>query len=83
MIAEELRSRLRASPFKPFTVVTTGGSRVLVHHHDYAWVLPTGGELYVQDSNGKVHWIYTSHIAELTHDEPVSDERSPTITPRP
>ena len=82
MIAEELRSRLRAMPFKPFSVVTTGGSRVLVHHHDYAWVLPTGGEFYVQDTTGKVHWIYTTHIVELTHDEPSGEEAAPTTTPR-
>jgi hypothetical protein len=69
MIADELRSRLRAMPFKPFTVVKADGGRVHVHHHDYAWVLPTGGELYVQDRDGKVHWIYTTHITELVHDE--------------
>jgi hypothetical protein len=69
MIAAELRSRIRATPFKPFTVVKADGGRVRVHHHDYAWVLPTGSELYVQDTEGKVHLIYTSHITELIHDE--------------
>ena len=82
MIAEEIRTRLRATPFKPFTVVTTGGARVLVHHHDYAWVLPTGGEFYVQEPGGKVHLIYTMHIAELTHDEPISEDSVPPTTPR-
>jgi len=75
MITDELRERLRSSPFKPFTVVTAAGTRVTVHHHDYAWVLPTGGELYVQDTEGKVHWIYTQHIAELVHDEAADEHR--------
>ncbi len=82
MIAEELRTRLRAVPFKPFTVVTSSGMRVLVHHHDYAWVLPSGGEFYVQEPTGKVHTIYTIHIVELTHAEPSGEEAAPTPTPR-
>lgn len=82
MIAEELRSRLRTTPFKPFTVVTTGGSQIQVHHHDYAWVLPSGSEFYVQDTAGRVHWIYTTHIAELQHDDTASEESAPTVTPR-
>jgi hypothetical protein len=69
MIADELRARLRAAPFIPFTVVTAGGAKVPVHHHDYAWVLPTGGSFYVQDEQGKVHRIYMEHIVELIHEE--------------
>jgi hypothetical protein len=76
VIADELRARLRASPFKPFTVITAAGTRVHVHHHDYAWVLPTGGEFYVQDLEGKVHWIYTHQIAELVHEETAEEKEA-------
>jgi hypothetical protein len=77
MIADELRTRLRASPFVPFSIVTGGGTKVHVHHHDYAWVLPTGGSLYVQDEHGKVHLIYLDQVAELVHEEPAHEPVGP------
>lgn len=83
MIVDELRTRLRASPFLPFTVVTASGSRILVHHHDYAWLLPRGGEFYVQDPQGQVHLIYPSQITELVHDEPAEEPSNPNVVPRP
>jgi hypothetical protein len=46
-------------------------------------VLPSGTELYVQDATGKVHWIYTTHIAELTHDATADEEPTAASTPRP
>ena len=82
MISDELQTRLRATPFKPFAVLTTSGARVHVHHHDYAWVLPSGGEFYVQDMEGKVHWIYTSHITELVREETPS-QPAPRTTAQP
>ena len=81
MIADELRTRLRAEPFKPFTVVTADGAQVHVHHHDYAWLLSMGGEFYVEDAQGKVHHIYTSYITKLLHDQ-IAEEPSPAVTER-
>lgn len=69
VISDELRTRLHATPFSPFTVVTASGERMIVHHHDYAWVLPSGGEFYVHDTEGKTHLIYTSQITDLIHEE--------------
>jgi hypothetical protein len=69
MIADEIRARLRAQPFQPFTVVLADGEKVVVHHHDDAWLLSQGGEFYVEDTQGKVHHILTSHITLLIHDQ--------------
>ncbi len=69
MSAQEIRTRLHAEPFQPFTVVTADGAQVYVHHHDFAWLLSMGGEFYVEDREGKVHHIYTSHITKLIHDQ--------------
>jgi hypothetical protein len=69
VIADELRTRMRTAPFKPFTVVTASGERVHVHHHDYAWVSPLGGEFHVYDAKGKSHLVYTSHITNVIHEE--------------
>ena len=66
MLLDELRSRLRSEPFRPFTVHLTDGTAVSIHHHDDAWVLPSGGELFVQDENAKVHIIDTSQIAQIS-----------------
>ena len=82
MITDELRARLRAEPFKPFTVLTADGSQVHVHHHDYAWLLSLGGEFYVEDTQGKVHHFYTSHITKLLHDQ-TPEEPAAATTERP
>jgi hypothetical protein len=43
---------------------------VNIHHHDYGWLLPSGGELHVEDSQGKVHLIDTTQISHLSYDAP-------------
>ena len=70
MLIEEIRNRLRAHPFRVFTVHVSDGSQVTIPHHDHAWLLPSGGELHVEDSHGKVHLIDTAQIAKLTYDAP-------------
>lgn len=67
MLHEELRNRLRAQPFRAFTVHVTDGTAVHIHHHDYAWLLPSGGELHIEDSAGKVHLIDTAQIAQISY----------------
>ena len=79
MVANDLRARMRAQPFEPFTVVLADGSQVPVHHHDYAWVVPTGGVFYVQDEQGTVHRIYTSHITSIIYLDPQEEPGSSVI----
>lgn len=70
MLTNELRSLLRAEPFRIFTVHLTDGTTLSIHHHDYAWLLPSGGELHAEDQEGKVHLIDTAHISKLTYAAP-------------
>jgi hypothetical protein len=77
MLIDEIRIRLRAQPFRAFTVHVSGGTQVNIHHHDYGWLLPSGGELHVQDSQGKVQLIDTAQISQLSYDAP-QDSPAPT-----
>lgn len=67
MIIDELRSLMRARPFKPFTIVTSDGSEVLVHHHDYAWVLQSGAEIHVEQRDGKVDLVSVPRITKIKY----------------
>lgn len=69
MITDELRSLLRAQPFKPFTLVTPDGAQVRVHHHDYAWMFPSGSEMFIEDADGRRHIVNASHVTRLLYDD--------------
>ena len=77
MLIDELRNRLRIQPFRPFTVHILDGSQVHIHHLDYAWLLPSGGELHVEDNQGKVHLIDTTQISQISYDAPQEASASP------
>ena len=68
MLTDDLRSLLDAQPFRPFNVHVTDGSAINIHHHDYAWLMPSGFQLFIEDATGKVHIIETSQIAQITYD---------------
>ena len=65
MIFEELRSLLRAQPFRPFSIFTGDGQEILVHHHDYAWLVPSGFQIHVQSPDGRIDLISLSRITRL------------------
>ena len=67
MIIDELRSLMHARPFKPFTIVTADGSEILVHHHDYAWVLPSGHEIHVEQRDERVDLVSVSQITKIKY----------------
>ena len=67
MILDELRTLLRTMPFQPFSIFTGDGREVHVHHHDFAWVLPSGGQAFVEDTAGRVHIINISQITRLSY----------------
>ena len=67
MLLDEIRSLIQARPFRPFTVHVSDGSEVLVHHHDYAWVLPSGFQLFVETKEGRVRIINVSQITQLSY----------------
>ena len=68
MVAEEIRAVLHAQPFRPFTVHLSDGKEVCIHHHDYAWLLPSGFQLIFESAGGKVHLINVAQIAEITYE---------------
>ena len=70
MLSDEIRSLLRSDPFRQFIVHLTDGTTVSVHHHDYAWLLPSGGELHLEDLEGKVHLINTAQISKVSYAAP-------------
>jgi len=72
MLLDEIRTLMQSNPFRPFTVHVSDGSAVLVHHHDYAWVLPTGYQLFVQTKEGRVHHISVPQITQISY--PMSAE---------
>jgi hypothetical protein len=71
MIADEIRASMRSSPFRPFRVHLADGTDVLIHHHDYAWLQPSGMEFYVEDQDGNTHIINTGQVTKLTRVRPV------------
>ena len=81
MIIDEIRSLLHAQPFQSFSIFTADGQEIVVPHHDYAWVLPTGGKVHVQQFNGKVDIINISQITRVNFQEAVGSE-NPGTSPR-
>ena len=67
MLTDKLRELMKASPFIPFTVHVSDGSEVLVHHHDYAWLLPSGFQFFVETKEGRVRTINVSHITQVSY----------------
>lgn len=68
MIASELRDLMNAQPFRPFTVHLTDGKEVNIHHHDYAWMLPSGFQLIYESPTGKVHIMNVPQISQVTYE---------------
>jgi hypothetical protein len=66
MIADEIRTLMRSAPFRPFRVHLADGTDVLIHHHDYAWLEPSGTDFYVVDQDGLTHFINTEQVTKLT-----------------
>jgi hypothetical protein len=70
MLIEEIRALLRTQPFHPFYVHLSDGTAVHIHHHDYAWLMPSGAMLFAQEPSGKFHFIQTAQITKFTFDAP-------------
>ena len=68
MILEELRSLMATQPFKPFSIYTGDGREVVVPHHDYAWVLPAGTVIHVQQFDGGADLIFINQITRLNYE---------------
>jgi hypothetical protein len=47
MTVEELRHHIKARPFRPFSLHVADGRTILVSHHDFILVSPSGRIIYV------------------------------------
>jgi len=47
MIADEIRELQHASPFEPYTIHTSDGKALYVHHPDYLFLTPGNDTVYV------------------------------------
>ncbi len=70
MTAETIREHLRASPFRPFQVVTAAGREYRVPHPDFAWLTPTQRDLVVGDEFDHVAVLSVLHITEIQLAQP-------------
>ena len=81
MIVTELRELMAAQPFKPFSVSTGDGREVLVPHHDYAWLNPSGTVLHAEQLNGWRNLVFTDQITRINLD-PVASDALPGSAPQ-
>ena len=81
MLTDEIRGLMKASPFRPFTIHVSDGSEVLVHHHDYAWLLPSGLQFFLETKEGRVRIIDASQITQVSYPSE-ADTVSGGTTPR-
>jgi hypothetical protein len=49
---EEIRTRLRAIPFEPFTIHLADGRTLFVPHQDFVWMPKLGALFYFHDEPG-------------------------------
>lgn len=77
MLAEEIRTQLRTTPFRPFTIHLSDGKEITVVHQDFAWLLQNGSLLFVEDTTGKVHHISVIHVTHLTSETTAALEPAP------
>ena len=66
---EDVREFLLASPFEPFTIVTSGGRRYEVPSPDHAGLNPSGSRIVVWFDNGGSVTLSALHITALEKGE--------------
>ena len=75
MIAD-IRTRIRAIPFVPFTVRTTDGREYPVPTVDHIFITPAGGRVYIPDDEGATVVLTGLHICGLVALEPTDDRQA-------
>jgi hypothetical protein len=62
---DEISKRLQASPFEPFTILTTDGSKYHVPHPDHALISPRGTRVAVYDDDDTSAILTALHIVAI------------------
>ncbi len=62
---DEIAKRLHASPFEPFSILTTDGSKYRVPHPEHALISPRGTRVVVFDDNDTSAMLTAFHIVAV------------------
>ena len=62
---DEIAKRLHATPFEPFTILTTDGNKYRVPHPDHALISPRGTRVAVFDDNDTSAMLTALHIVAV------------------
>ncbi len=65
MIADEIRGLQAATPFEPYTVVTSDGKNLYVKHPDYCFITPGNDHLYIFSDEVKREIVAASQITRV------------------
>jgi hypothetical protein len=65
MIADEIRELQTATPFEPYSVVTSDGKRLYVKHPDYCFITPGNDHLYIFSDEVKREIVATRNITRV------------------
>lgn len=62
---QEVREHLRAAPFEPFSIVTSGGKRYPIPSADHASINPRGNRVLVWFDDGGSVTVAALHITAI------------------
>ena len=62
---DEIARRLHTTPFEPFSILTTDGSKYRVPHPDHALISPRGTRVVVFDDNDTSAMLMALHIVAV------------------
>ena len=65
MIANEIRELQGATPFEPYTVVTSDDKMLYVKHPDYCLITPGNDHLYIFSDEVKREIVATRNITRV------------------
>jgi len=71
MEIERIKERVKAIPFRPFTIETTGGTQIEIVSPDYVMFAPEDRDLIVAfDRASRMFLVTTDQVASISIDAP-------------
>jgi hypothetical protein len=71
MEIERIKERVNAIPFRPFTIETTGGTKIEIVSPDYVMFAPEDRDLIVAfDRVSRMFLVTTDQVASISPDAP-------------
>jgi hypothetical protein len=77
MIAEEIRTHIRAQPFRPFTMRLANGRQIPVAHRDFVLLSPTGRLVDVYQPDDSHNIIDVFLVLNIDFPAPVETPPNP------